>query len=170
MYLQVFIYCSGADIWPTVWPLLDLFTKPYILSPLVAIDLVINVVAALVREEYCVLKTYLRSCGLGQCVQQPLHDDIMPHERQSSMILNSSGDHPPVQSVHKSCSTSATVKQSQPHPATKTESCEHQFIIWCCIMGRGCEKRTSNTTTTHLHEINESSHISLHSTSPFVWG
>ena len=148
-----------------MWPFLDLLTKPYILSPVVAIDVVINFGAALVR----VLKTYLRSCGLGQCVQQPLHNDIMPHECQSSMILNSSGDHPSVQSVHKSCSTGATVKQSQPHPATKTESCEHQFRIWCCIMGRGCDKRTSDTTT-HLHEIIENSHISLHSTSPFVWG
>lgn len=86
------------------------------------ITLIWSLVCVRPALEYCTLKAHLRTCGLGQRVQHPLHNDIMPNECQSSMILHSSGDHPSVQSIQKSCSTAATVKKSQPHPATKRES------------------------------------------------
>lgn len=70
---------------------------------------------------YCVLNANLGSCGLGQRVQHPLHDDFMPNERQSSMILHSSGYHPSVQSIQKRCSARAAVKKSQPHPAMERQ-------------------------------------------------
>lgn len=118
---------------------------------------------------YFMRGTHLGTCGLGQRVQHPFHDDIVPHECQSSMILHGGGYHPSVQSIQKSRSAGAGEEKSQQHPAIKNE-CQFSWVMQCCFIGGGCDKgATWHTVAVHLHEIKRSSHISPQSTSPFVW-
>ncbi|KAF3855845.1 hypothetical protein F7725_016568, partial [Dissostichus mawsoni] len=71
-------------------------------------------------------EAHLRTCGLGHSVQYPLHNDIMPDQRQSCMILHNSWDHPSVESIQESSST----VPSWGFPFKMTECCLNTSISY----------------------------------------
>lgn len=77
--------------------------------------------AAAATGKHRILKPHLRTRRSGQDIQHPLHDDVVPHERQPCVILHDGRYNPSVQNVQESCAAAATVEKHQPHPAARAE-------------------------------------------------
>lgn len=77
-------------------------------------------------------KAHLRTRGLGQGVQQSLHDGVMPNERETRVVLHDGRDHPSVERVQQSGPAAAAVEESQPHPARKTRKKKENCAVAAC--------------------------------------
>lgn len=101
--------------------------------------------------EQRILDPHLRTCRPGQDIQHPLHDDVVPHERQPRVILYDGRYQPSVQDVQESRAAAAAVEERQPHPAARAEK-RHSGNEESVRNGR-----RHGAVSEHLHEINDSS-------------
>lgn len=120
-------------------------------------NILVPVAAVVVTGQHRILKPHLRTRGSGQNIQQPLHDDVVPHERQACVILHDRWYNPSVENVQESCAAAATVEKRQPHPAARTEDITS---VWFSASTDGGMARYQ-----HICMINDSSHLS---SLPFV--